>query len=272
MISKTPKKPGKRYCSASATVEAALVFPVFIFAIMALMYLMQIVKIKNDIGAAAYNTVRKLSEYSYAYEKTSDKNKAVSAVAAYATLIDELGSDYAKKACIYNGNMGISIAGSKFLEKDNIIHLKVTYMVYNPWDIFGFSRVKVSQSFYSQAWLGDEVDFSSYYENREDEMVFITTSGEVYHLNEECAYISLSVHRAKKEEVINLRNKHGGKYYPCESCMKNATYEFVYITDYGERYHSKEGCDKLKRTVVKVPKSAVAERRLCEKCGTEWDL
>lgn len=54
--------------------------------------------------------------------------------------------------------------------------------------------------------------------------------------------------------------------------MKNATYEFVYITDYGERYHSKEGCDKLKRTVVKVPKSAVAERRLCEKCGTEWDL
>ena len=66
--------------------------------------------------------------------------------------------------------------------------------------------------------------------------------------------------------VDGMRNADGGKYYPCEGCGGNPD-ETVYITDYGDRYHTDINCSGLKRTVEEIDIKDVGDRGVCKKCG-----
>ena len=98
-------------------------------------------------------------------------------------------------------------------------------------------------------------------------MVFITASGTVYHLNRNCTYLNPSVEAVSAEEVTGLRNQSGGRYYACESCGKAGVQGQVYITQYGDSYHSRIHCSGLKRTIYTVPLSQTDGRGRCSKCG-----
>ena len=65
---------------------------------------------------------------------------------------------------------------------------------------------------------------------------------------------------------VELEDKDGSIYYACESCGSNCT-NVVFVSPYGNRYHSTINCDKLKRNVIAVPISEVGERTPCSKCG-----
>lgn len=253
----------------SATVEAAIVMPLFIYAVAAVIYMMQIMMIKQDMNTAMYNTVRTMSKYSYVYNKLSDSDKEVSAITAYGTLLSYLGVDYAKNNHIVGGNAGIVMLGTKVLGKDADISVKVTYSVKNPLDVFGIGIVPITQTYSVQGWVGDEGVSSELKDSKEEKAVYITLYGEVYHTNEDCAYIELSVVSILASGLYEARNLGGGKFYACELCMDNVKLQAaseVYITEYGDRYHSSRECSGIKRTIIKVPLSKVEERQLCKKC------
>lgn len=69
------------------------------------------------------------------------------------------------------------------------------------------------------------------------------------------------------ESVENLRNESQGKYHACEKCMGGRIPASVYITDYGDRYHSTLACSGLKRTVYAIPLSEAVGKGACSKCG-----
>ena len=50
---------------ASATVVAALVMPLYIYAVMAVTYMMQIYQIRLEVDAALYNALREQNKYNY---------------------------------------------------------------------------------------------------------------------------------------------------------------------------------------------------------------
>ena len=103
--------------------------------------------------------------------------------------------------------------------------------------------------------------------NTQDEkMVFVTPSGEVYHTDYGCTYLHMNVSAVDQKEVRNCRNEEGSKYYACMKCKSNSGGS-VYITSYGNRYHSSIMCSELKRTILTVPLSKVGGRRACAKCG-----
>ena len=58
----------KVYLPASATVEASLVIPIYIYAVLAVMYIMQILSVKSDMDRAVYNALRSMSKHAYMYE------------------------------------------------------------------------------------------------------------------------------------------------------------------------------------------------------------
>lgn len=105
-------------------------------------------------------------------------------------------------------------------------------------------------------------------EDTEQEYVYITQNGTVYHRSRDCTYLRPSVRSVSSESLSGLRSSDGSKYYSCERCMKGAqTPQTVYLTTYGNRYHSSKNCSSLNRWVMKISLEEAGARTPCSKCG-----
>ena len=136
--------------SASATVEAALVMPLFIYAVTAVMYIMQMLSVQLHIQESLYNECRLLARYAYlsdclqngddsdgaissnqnvadAFPEKSILERGIDIAAVYALFIRETGADYAEKMYISGGNAGYIMTGSKIRDGNNDIELEVRY-------------------------------------------------------------------------------------------------------------------------------------------------
>lgn len=56
----------------------------------------------------------------------------------------------------------------------------------------------------------------------EDETVYVTETGLVYHKDYHCTYLDLSIRMVQGKEISGLRNESGGRYYACEHCGEKA--------------------------------------------------
>ncbi|MDE6937540.1 MAG: pilus assembly protein, partial [Lachnospiraceae bacterium] len=100
----------------------------------------------------------------------------------------------------------------------------------------------------------------------DEETVYITETGLVYHRDYHCTHLELSIRMVSSAELESLRNNSGGRYYPCGQCVRLGK-NGVYITNTGDRYHSSLSCSGLKRTIYAVPVSEAVGRRACSRCG-----
>lgn len=118
------------------------------------------------------------------------------------------------------------------------------------------------------AWTG--ADALSYPDGGEknEEMVYVTDAGTVYHRNAGCRYLNPTLNQISGSRVLSIRNAYGKKYTPCEICSKNQQPSgSVYITKNGNRYHNLESCSGLKRSVKLVKFSDVHGMKACSSCG-----
>ena len=103
-----------------------------------------------------------------------------------------------------------------------------------------------------------------------EEYVYLAENGSVYHVKINCTYLHLGIQETNASKLQTARNRSGGIYKPCESCMKKGQAVpgmQLYITPYGDRYHQTKDCSGLRRTVRKVKKSQVGGLPPCSKCG-----
>jgi len=210
----------------------------------------------------------------YAYERTAggvlpDGLAGVLLTEGYARgqILECVGRSYLDQSCVKGGCGGISLAGSSVMGEGDIIDLRVAYQVRPFAKLMGFDGFSMSQCYYGKAWTGYDVTGQVSDVSKEDPMVFITESGSVYHLDRGCTYLNPSVQSVDAGSVAGLRNHSGGKYYPCGSCGEAGAGGQVYITQYGDSYHSRINCSGLKRTIYTVPLSQVGARGRCSKCG-----
>lgn len=287
---------------ASATIEAALVIPLFIYAVMAVMYFIQVMAVRAHVNEALYITLKKSAGYAYVYENFNEYagKKAIDDGIADSNTIDsnnggirkgmvvetirrmflkELGNDYAKDNNIVNGDAGFIFISSKVLQGNSVIDIKVSYYIKNPFDIFGDTKIKIADRKRINAWLGEDKDGYSDAQKDSAEYVYITAGGEVYHIDSQCTYLLRYIKSCKKSDIDLLRNSSGAKYYACQVCG-NISGKYsdgkaaesggdstdIYYTEYGTRYHNNDKCTELRRDIQKVRKSDVGNRRLCEKC------
>ena len=131
----------------------------------------------------------------------------------------------------------------------------------------GIKPLRLGDSYYGHAWVGYDVTTGITDVNSEDPVVYITPSGSVYHLDLGCSHLNPSVSSADINIVNELRSKDGSKYHPCELCNVSINQGHVYITDYGNRYHSNLACSGIKRSIQTVHLSEVGGRRECMTCG-----
>ena len=102
----------------------------------------------------------------------------------------------------------------------------------------------------------------------EDELVYITELGTVWHRSATCPYLQLSIQYVPYTGLGNMRNESGGRYHACERCVIGTTMTGIYITQYGDRYHNSLNCSGLKRTIKAVRLKDLGRLRPCSRCAS----
>lgn len=258
----------------SMTLEAAFALPFFLFAVLNILFAVNIIGMQSRLQAAMHQVGNKMAFAGYSYENTvsgvlpeSLVSVALSEGYARGQILEYVGRSYLEQSCVKGGSGGISFAGSSVMGTDDLIDLKVSYRVRPFVELLGFDGFWMSQRYYGRAWTGYDVTGSISDITQEDPMVYITETGEVYHLDRNCTYLNPSVEAVSAESVSGRRNTSGAKYTACGFCGGAGGGKEVYITSYGSSYHRQITCPGLKRTIYTVPLSEVGTRRRCSKCG-----
>lgn len=258
----------------SMTLEAAFVLPFFLFAILNILFAVNIIGTQSRINAALHQVGNRMAFAGYSYnavvgENVPDILAGIALTEGYARgqIVEYVGSSYLDKSCVKGGAGGLSFAGSSMMGEGDVIDLRVSYRVRPFAGLMGFDGFLVSQRYYGKAWTGYDASGSVSDFNEEDPMVYITETGTVYHLDRNCTYLNPKVEAVSAEGMAGRRNASGGKYAPCGFCGSAVGGNSVYITNYGDRYHRMLNCPGLKRTIYTVPLSEVGARGRCSKCG-----
>ncbi len=301
------EKNRQKRLKASLTVEAAFILPISFWFICAFIYFFLFLHTQFTVCQGMLSTADRLESYGtlIAYAENSfvmsdafgiaeegwlkqAEELAKSELAAFlsgrfsdgvieSTLEDVLSENESRLSCVRGGSSGVSCDGSYAYSGSGTIFIKAEYTFEFPDFLFFAKDINVEQKlevngFYGVAWnLVHE--FESERRNDEElntEYVYVARTGTVYHTNANCTYISVKTEGLSPEEAASRRNGSGAKYYPCEYCGYSAG-DTVYITYYGNRYHSREDCSRINRDVSRVPKSQAIEegRKLCSKCSRQ---
>lgn len=267
-------RKGRAACrKGSMTLEAAFALPFFLFAVINILYAVNIIGTQSRIDAALHQTGNKMAFAGYVYDRTvgsaipeSIAGVAMTHLYARGQILEYIGKSGLEHSCVTGGAAGISLAGSSVMEEDDVIDLRVSYRVKPLISVMGFDGFTVSQRYYGKAWTGYDVAGHVSDTSQEDPMVYVTQTGTVYHIDRNCTYLNPSVEAVGADAVDGMRNEAGGRYYPCGICGDTAQGQ-VYITRQGSSYHARIDCSGLKRTIYTVPLSQVGGRGRCTKCG-----
>lgn len=258
-VKKTPPKCKKtllcaRFCG-SYTLEAAVVLPLLAGFFLSLLFFFRVLQVQTQVQEALFYAGRKT-----ACEASVTDSQIALRATAEAYFRKELGQYGTAKKFVAGGTAGVSLLKSEFSDREIVLY--ADYQVRLPVNFFTVKGVRVSQSSRNRKWTGD-ADKGS-----EEDYVYVTEHGSVYHCQRTCPYLDLSIQTVKTADLGKLRNKNKHKYYECMECAaENSNKTTVYITDYGTCYHSSLSCSGLKRTVNLVPKSEVGGKASCSKCG-----
>ena len=97
--------------------------------------------------------------------------------------------------------------------------------------------------------------------------MYVTKYGTAYHRNLSCPYLKPSVHSISGDGVGDARSIGGGRYTSCPICKGKKNGGTVYITDYGDVYHSSLNCSALKRSVKRIKIEDAGSYHPCGKCA-----
>ena len=167
------------------------------------------------------------------------------------------GKQLAAYAYITNGLTG---------NNEELIRLQKTEKMESPFAILPIPEGKIVSACVIKPWTGYDVTQAK---NRreEDSIVYMTQYGSVYHKDRGCTHLSLSIQGVAVTEVGKKLNKDEKHYTSCEYCKDSGFVTVVYITNYGDRYHTTIKCRGLRRYVKSVLLSEIEGVQPCSKCG-----
>lgn len=286
MVSLTDKNVSVSVLNGSMTLEAALVLPIFILVVVWFVNFMTVLNYQNIMQSSINQAAVAIGRYSYVtnriYEGTDidrssstldiDKDVLVSGISTgyvRKEILTEEVKNYSEKVNVIGGYTGISVIDSKINEEDKgINNIRVNYSI--SMDFLGgvVHSLRLSNRCYFRSWIGTSI-VKQKTDDKDGKTVFITKTGDVYHLTETCTYIKVSLKKAKYSDISYLRNESGAKYRICSKCVDKELKDndIVYITESGTKFHSDSRCSKIKRDVISIDISEVGDRKLCSRCA-----
>ncbi len=240
--------PGHGF-SASLTVEAALVFPLFLFALTSILFFFRVLQVSQITAGALTATGSVLS-----LEAEKEEEPLMLAVGYFQK---ELLKQEFSDSALVGGRLGISWSESDL--SGEYVDLRIHYQCKLPFRMFGLGNIPISQRVYMKKWTGYPGGTN---EEETERFVYITETGKVYHVTSDCTHLKLST------RIMECEAARSAGYTACMICgHRPGEYTYYYVTDDGRRYHTMVDCLSLKRTVYRIPFSEVGERPACSRCG-----
>lgn len=235
----------------SAVVEATLIIPVFLFAMIAIYSMCRCKLAEGIIYEAASETAEYMAEYSY-----MDEPGVLMPGLIMPQYID---NNSLVDVSVEGGINGINYLGTITRDSDNYVILKVNYTLKIDIPMIPSMSKKRQIVVKQRAYIGEDEGDGKSECTEDDKYVYVTDNKEVYHNSRTCTHLALSIHQT------NLKNAQNCGFSPCEFCGSKSG-SVVYITDEGARYHSDKSCSGLKRTVYAVRLKDVAGLPGCSRC------
>lgn len=252
------KSGDKELYKASLTVEASLVVPIFFFALICIVYLMEIMAIQMNVRIGMHSAldtmVNQTSTISYMSTNSIEE-----------ILVEAIGEEKLDQSILVDGSLGLDCSESNISVTTGLVTLHVTYAVEVPISAFGFPGLSYEEEMIVKGWTGYESGVSL----STDEVYYITDNSSVYHVSASCTHLSLDISSADMGELEELRNEYGEIYSACSKCIEDAeTLEgTIYIASSGAHYHSTLDCSGLTRSVYAVSSAEIIGMGVCSRCG-----
>lgn len=258
-------------CNGSMTLEAALLLPLYLFFMISLFSIMNMIRFQADMQMLLSQTARQISVYAPAANLgESESDNAIGGVAAtvladvyLSNQIDSFMSGEKREAAGVTN--GISYWQSSILLEDDVIDLVATYEMEPMCNLFLIPEYTLVNRAQTRAWTGYEVTASDG-SGTDERIVYITESGSVFHLSRSCTHLDLSISAVDADNLDAACNASGESYRACEYCggLEADTY---FITQEGDCYHTSLSCSGLKRSIIEIPISEAGDRPACSRCG-----
>lgn len=242
----------------SMTVEAAVLMSFFLLAVNLLFYFFYLMEFQVELQFAMERKVREAA--------IAQTDQSLPVFLLERSVEEELSEE---GRGISLGKRGIDLMQAQRTESE-FLDVTAVFEAGPPGGLLGPLRGTYIQRCRRRLWTGQESinGGDTKGDGKEDEYVYITQNGTVCHRKRECTYLRLSVHSVSSGGLSSLRNNSGGRYKPCERCMKHGGMpQSVYITDSGDRYHSTGNCSSLNRWIMKITREEAGGMPLCSRCG-----
>ena len=259
---------------ASITVETSLVFPVFLCAVCCFIALAQMIFIETEVHYAVSQTAKvcakqrmisMASEYADDQSKSSDASVGSgqgikSAKGIFVSIYD--GGALCEN--LIQGGRGGILINSSFLSGEEV-QVSAIYVLKVPIPFFQGIRFRRETTVKKRVFSGYVKHKGDYEDDGGNQIVYVAENGVVYHKDSSCSHICLKITGdAAIREILQSK-----KYDACEKCIHSgAIPSALFVTAYGDCYHSTLGCSGLKRTIKSVKLKDVGNLRPCSRCAS----
>ncbi len=244
----------------SLTLEAAIVLPLYLFFLITVIYIFNIMHIENTFQAAMEEAARSIS--SYAYFGSDINNTPINDAILRKEFLTEEIREIADNSFIKNGSKGILCIFEEGFSKE-YIDFNIRYKICLPFIPDSIISINIGQRLLFKPFIGADIkaetgDFTRY--------VYITATGTVYHTSPYCSYLK-HYYEVIPDSEKDVTWSTAKGYTPCPHCSFNEPIgptSFLCLNS--KVYHNKCNCIYLGVTVYKIPFESLDSQTLCTRC------
>lgn len=248
------KQNKNRYRRASLVVEAAVVFPTFLFSIYIFWQCFLLLLVQLSVCKEVAEVTLTSTSLGYV-ERTSEEIEDLSWL--YGMLIwRELLPEKRME--------DVAVMVSK--ADNGKLQARISYYFLCETAILPMFRIPVVQRFCFLPYVGEYDKDRLAPEEKKEDMVYVTKYGTVYHTVKSCGYLSVEVIPVALSQISEKRNSYGKKYGACDVCKKEDNVLTVYVSAGGTKYHTAADCPTLKKLFEEKKREEV-KLPPCSKCA-----
>lgn len=228
----------------SMTVEAALIVPIMIFVLYALVMISQLFIVNAQIANGTAQTARYLAKHA----TEQDVLNHIVLRTKFHGFVNQ------NRLWLVDGKEGgILFVKSKLPNENEEIEVVANYQCTIKVPLLGKFRFPMETRSVQKAFVGYDPDHNA----GSEETVYVAESGSVYHTNPACSHITITMMTEQEARAMP-------QVQECKHC-KNDAVTGSYVTVYGNCMHKNPNCSGLKRT-VHVAKKDEVHLPICQRC------